>query len=187
MAPPLLPSTRLMSCPACAEHVKVHESSCPHCGAEIGGARLTGAAAVLMSLALTACGGKGGDSDTATTTMTIGSDSTTGSDSTGSSDTGGTDTMQVTSSSMPEPEYGVPVTTTTAEPDYGVPSTDPTTGTTGATDATETDSATETDTDSSTETDTDTGGGEPEYGVPQTTSSTTAEPDYGVPQTTGTT
>jgi len=186
MAPPLLPSTRLMSCPACAEHVKVHESSCPHCGAEIGGSRLTGAAAVLMGLALTACPGKGGDTDSASTTMTIGSDSTTDSGESGSSGTSGSDTVQVTSSSMPEPEYGVPVTTTTAEPDYGVPSTDPTTGTTGATDATETDSATETDTDSSTETDSDTVG-EPEYGVPQTTSSTTLEPDYGVPQTTGTT
>jgi hypothetical protein len=165
MAPPLLPSTRLLSCPACAEHVKAHETACPHCGAEIGGSRLAStAAAVLMGLALSACPGKGNDSDTATSTMSTGTgDSTTG-NSTGGSESSTTDAVTSSGTTqLPEPEYGVPVTETTAEPDYGVPST---TGTTGETDPSS--------------------GGEPEYGVPQTTG-TTAEPDYGVPGTTSST
>lgn len=181
MAPPLLPSTRLLTCSACAEHVKTHETTCPHCGADMPGPRLSGAAAMLMGIALTACPGKGGDSDTAGMTMSGGTGDTTASGG------GDTDTDAVTTgntgggtTNLPEPEYGVPVTTTTAEPDYGVPSTDPSTG------------GTTVDTD-----DTDSGGtlGEPEYGVPETTTaepdygvpqtSTTAEPDYGVPQTTG--
>src|SRR5262245_11552904 len=59
MAPPLLPSVRLVLCPGCAEHVRSQEPRCPHCGLEIPrehGSRA--AAAVVMGLALAGCTGK---------------------------------------------------------------------------------------------------------------------------------
>ncbi|HEY0136553.1 MAG TPA: hypothetical protein VGB85_20865, partial [Nannocystis sp.] len=37
MAPPLLPVTRLVVCAACAEHVKVSDDRCPHCGVTLPG------------------------------------------------------------------------------------------------------------------------------------------------------
>lgn len=173
---PLLPSTRLVACPSCREHIKSSDTACPHCGAEFraaDGRIVRAASAVLMGLALAGCPDKGGDSSGSTgndTDMT--SDATdepmltdVGEAEYGAPVTEGFETLG-------EPEYGVPQTTGTGtgtgtggEPDYGVPAT---TGTGGETDATG--SGTETV-------------GEPEYGVPSTTSG--PEPDYGVPSTTG--
>jgi hypothetical protein len=163
MAPPLLPNllpvTRLITCSACAQHVKSNESSCPHCGAELRGSEsraLRAAGAVLIGLALSGCADKepdtGSDSDgmtgTAGTTDASGSTGDTGATETGSDSSGDT-----TSTGGPEPEYGVPMTT--AEPDYGVPSTDPTTG--------DTDSASTGDTASTGDSASE--GGEPLYGA----------------------
>lgn len=128
MAPPLLPITRLIACPDCAEHFKSNESRCPHCGADnhgIEGRAVRAAAAVLMGLVLSGCPDK--DPDPTTTT-----DGTEGSSGSGSgSDTGGSSTGAGSSGTtfMPEPEYGVPATTSGPEPDYGVPGTDSTAGT----------------------------------------------------------
>lgn len=123
MAPPLLPITRLIACPACAEHIKSNESVCPHCGAENRGAEgraARAATAVLMGIMLSGCPDKEPDP-----TSSDGTDSGSGSGS--SSDTGGSSSTGDDSSGTtftPEPEYGVPVTTSGPEPDYGVPSTE---------------------------------------------------------------
>ena len=138
MAPPLLPITRLIACPACAEHFKSNESSCPHCGADNRsldssreGRAVRAATAVLMGLALSGCPDKEPD-PTTTTDGTEGSGGS-GSGSETSASTTGADSSGTTFT--PEPEYGVPVTTSGPEPDYGVPGTDSTagTGTTGMT------------------------------------------------------
>ena len=167
MAPPLLPTTRLIACPSCQEHVKVGERVCPHCDSSLGttgGIIGRAAAAVLMGLALASCNGKDDPepeygvpatesssvsaSEATTGTSTGDSDATTAGSESASGTTGSTGSTSI------EPDYGVP---TTAEPEYGVPTTTSTTSTVT---------------------------GEPEYGVPDT-SSTTAEPepDYGVPDT----
>ncbi|HEY0136554.1 MAG TPA: hypothetical protein VGB85_20870 [Nannocystis sp.] len=160
MAPPLLPNllpaTRLIACSACAQHVKSNESSCPHCGAELRGSEsraLRAAGAVLLGLALSGCADKEPDTASDSEGMTGTSGTSGATDATGS-DTGatgtGSDSSGDTSTGGPEPEYGVPMTT--SEPDYGVPSTDPTTG----------------DTDASTgdtASDTSSGSGEPLYGA----------------------
>lgn len=141
MAPPLLPITRLIACPACAEHIKSSEPQCPHCGAEnrsVEGRAARAATAVLMGLALSGCPDKEPGPTTnsgSSTDSEASSGSDTGSDTGGSESSGsGTD-----SDSMPmttaEPEYGVPVTTS-GEQDYGVPATDSDSGTGGTTDAT---------------------------------------------------
>lgn len=70
MAPPLIPTTRLSQCHACSEHVKRAEELCPHCGAALADTRASGAAAVLMGLALTGCPDKGPDTTSATTDPT---------------------------------------------------------------------------------------------------------------------
>lgn len=150
MAPPLLPITRLIACPACAQHIKSSETQCPHCGAEnraAEGRAARAATAVLMGLALSGCPGKdpgpttnsasGTDTEdssgSGTETDTDTGSSTTGDASSGSGSGSGTDTMTMTSA---EPEYGVPVTTS-GEQDYGVPATDSDSGS-GTGDATDT-------------------------------------------------
>jgi hypothetical protein len=51
----LLPNTRLVVCPACAEHIKAQDPSCPHCGRERPQAGTLTAAAVALGLALAGC------------------------------------------------------------------------------------------------------------------------------------
>jgi hypothetical protein len=170
---PLLPSTRLVACPACREHVKTDAAACPHCGAALPSVnRLGFASAAIVGLALSGCP----DKDTMTTAepeygvatteplASTGNDTEPGTGTgTGTSMTAGTGTMSGTGTTMePQPDYG----TATFEPEYGVPTTDATTST---------------GTSTSTGTTTMGTGGEPEYGVPETSS----EPDYGVPGTTG--
>jgi hypothetical protein len=163
MAPPLLPTTRLTTCPACAEHVKLSESTCPHCGAELprrGGV----VAAVAVGLAMSGCPGK----DDPTTTSTV-SEADYGVAATTLSDTSETGTETGTgtdpSTTAGEAEYGVATTadettesptTTAGEAEYGVP---------------------QTGTDTDTDTDTSTGG--------ETTATATSngEADYGVAAT----
>jgi hypothetical protein len=180
---PLLPSTRLVACPACREHVKSDAAVCPHCGVGFPERNRFGfASAAIVGLALSGCPDKdmmttaepeygvattepmtstGSDTDAGTGTTTAGTGTTT---------TAGTGSDSVSVSG--EPDYGVPTTDFTGgEPEYGVPETS-TSGTTtsGTTTAGTTTSGTTT---AGT-------GGEPEYGVPETT----AQPDYGVPDTT---
>lgn len=175
MAPPLLPSTRLVACPACREHVKTDAATCPHCGADLPSYNRLGHAmsAAIVGLALTGCPKAEPDYGVATfePITETGNDTESGSDTdtgtgtgTGTSMTAGTGTMSGTGTTIePQPDYG----TATFEPEYGVPTTDATTSSTG--------------TSTSTGTTTMGTGGEPEYGVPETSS----EPDYGVPGTTG--
>ncbi len=130
MAPPLLPITRLIACPACAEHFKSNESSCPHCGVDnrsLEGRVVRAATAVLMGLALSGCP----DKDPDPTTTTDGTEGSGGSGSGSGSGTAASSTGEDSSGTTftPEPEYGVPVTTSGPEPDYGVPGTDSTAGT----------------------------------------------------------
>jgi len=152
MAPPLLPITRLIACPVCAEHIKSNESICPHCGGQVRGADgrvLRGASAVLLGLALSGCPNK--EPEPTTT-----GDTGTGS-SGGETDTEADTDTEAGTTLIPEPEYGVPVTTSVSgEQDYGVPATDSASGT-----------ATDTDTDTDTDTGTGTGGTGPEplYGA----------------------
>jgi hypothetical protein len=165
MSPPLLPSTRLVACPACREHVKTDASTCPHCGANLPNTNRLGHAmsAAIVGLALSGCPKVEPEYGVATVEpMTeTGNDTDTGTDTgtgtgTGTSMTAGTGTMSGTGTG----------TASTFEPEYGVPTTDATTST-----------GTSTSTGTTTTTTTM---GEPEYGVPETSS----EPDYGVPGTT---
>ncbi len=152
MAPPLLPITRLIACPACAEHFKSNESQCPHCGVDnrsAEGRTARAATAVLMGLMLSGCPDK--EPEPSGTGTDTGTGSGSGTDTDGASSTGtgtGTDTDASGTTFMPEPEYGVPVTTSGPEPDYGVPGTS-----TG---------------DTTTTTTTTTSGGEPLYGAGST-------------------
>lgn len=143
---PLLPSTRLVACPACREHVKSSDGTCPHCGAELRGegwvTRAAGAA--LVGLALSGCPDK--DETSVTSPEPEYGVATSGA----VTDSSGGSSGSTTATSV-EPEYGVPQTgsaTGTPEPDYGVPGTSGTSTTSGSSSAT---------------------GPEPEYGVPQTT------------------
>lgn len=158
MAPPLLPITRLIACPACAEHIKSNESICPHCGGQVRGADgrvLRGASAVLMGLALSGCPNKEPEP---TTTGDSGT-SSSGGDTDTDTDTDSGTTM------IAEPEYGVPVTTSVSgEPDYGVPATDSVSDSVSGT-ATGTGTGTDTDTDTDTGTGTGGTGPEPLYGA----------------------
>lgn len=109
MSRPLLPTTRLIACPACAEHFKSDESRCPHCGAEPRGpdSRVAVAAtAVLLGLAL------GGCPDKAAAPTDAGQPGGPAADN--------------RPAAQPEPAYGSPVTPvpTNPEPEYGVPMTD---------------------------------------------------------------
>ncbi len=152
MAPPLLPITRLIACPACAEHFKSNESQCPHCGVDnrsAEGRTARAATAVLMGLMLSGCPDK--EPEPSGTGTDTGTGTGSGTDTDGASSTGtgtGTDTDASGTTFMPEPEYGVPVTTSGPEPDYGVPGTS-----TG---------------DTTTTTTTTTSGGEPLYGAGST-------------------
>jgi hypothetical protein len=154
MAPPLLPITRLIACPACAEHFKSNESQCPHCGVDnrsAEGRTARAATAVLMGLMLSGCPDK--EPEPSGTGTDTGTGTGSGTDTDGASSTGtgtGTDTDASGTTFMPEPEYGVPVTTSGPEPDYGVPGTS-----TG-------------DTTTTTTTTTTTSGGEPLYGAGST-------------------
>ena len=153
MAPPLLPITRLIACPACAEHFKSNESQCPHCGVDnrsAEGRTARAATAVLMGLMLSGCPDK--EPEPSGTGTDTGTGTGSGTDTDGASSTGtgtGTDTDASGTTFMPEPEYGVPVTTSGPEPDYGVPGTS-----TGDT--------------TTTTTTTTTSGGEPLYGAGST-------------------
>lgn len=141
MAPPLLPSTRLSQCPACSEHVKRGEDACPHCGARLADTRASGAAAVLIGLALTGCPDKGPDTTSASAgeseTTAIGESTLAG---TGSGESGGESTVATTEPIPPsESDYGVPTsdsfTGTMTEGTSGTgetSATDPSTTTTGA-------------------------------------------------------
>ena len=111
MAPPLLPITHLVQCSACAEHVRVQETQCPHCGARrtAEGSSLA-AAAVAMGLALAGCTGanKVDEKKIEPTKQPA-------------------EVIQPLPA-RPEPigptaEYGVPMTRRGMEPDYGVPAT----------------------------------------------------------------
>jgi len=108
MAPPLLPTTRLVQCSACAEHIRIQESQCPHCGARrtAEGASLA-AAAVAMGLALAGCTGAN------------------------KADEKKNEPVKQAPAEVVQPvqhdpigptaEYGVPMTRHGGEPEYGVP------------------------------------------------------------------
>ena len=109
---PLLPTTRLVQCLACSEHIRAHESRCPHCGArQPGETSSLAATAVAMSLALAGC---------------------TGASSVPAKDDKKAEPAPVTKEVLtpvkkaepigPTAEYGVPVTREPiGEPEYGVP------------------------------------------------------------------
>ena len=156
---PLLPSTRLVACPSCREHIKSSDIACLHCGAEFraaDGRIVRAASAVLMGLALAGCPDKGGDSSGSTSNDT---------------DMTSDATEQPMLTDGGEAEYGVPQTTETSTSTGTSTST-----TTGETGGTETVGGTVGETAGETFS-------EPEYGVPSTDSG--PEPDYGVPSTTG--
>lgn len=134
--------SRLIPCSSCHSHVRIDDSECPHCGATLRTTSSMRVPAVLMGLALAGCPNDPGEpeygvADTGpsttgvTTTDTDGSDSGTDTGSGSGSATGMTDdgtssgTSAEGSSSVGEPEYGVPETSSTSagEPDYGVPET----------------------------------------------------------------
>lgn len=110
----LLPSTRLVVCPSCAEHIKAAELRCPHCGAErprVDGVSAA-ATAVLMSLTLAGCTGaapRPGDADPTRASKSA-------------------PAKQDAPVSAPEPAYGVPMPPRPdprsdppgPEPEYGV-------------------------------------------------------------------
>jgi hypothetical protein len=160
---------RLIPCPSCHSHVLLSDSACPSCGATL---RTTTAPRVattlLLGLALAGCPGEdgddsAGDSAPASTSATDGTTTTDGATSTTNATTT-TTADSITISGSGDAAYGVPDT--------------------GLEDTTATDTGTGTETETGTETDTV---GEPEYGVPETTTDgmdTVGEPDYGVPETT---
>jgi hypothetical protein len=135
---PLLPSIRLLQCSACSEHVKLADSQCPHCGAAIavpgtiGRVVLTAAAVVGMLSSRVSEPDYGVPvTDSITATDTEDTAATDGDSSTGAPTGSATETGEVTetdtgssddtgTTSMPEPEYGVP-STTAGESDYGMP------------------------------------------------------------------
>lgn len=150
---PLLPSTRLLACPACREHVKSSDGTCPHCGAELRGegwvTRAAGAA--LVGLALTGC-----PDDNKTSATSIEPEygvATSGMTTAGTDSSGGS-----TAQTSVEPEYGVPQTSsatgTGPEPEYGVPQTTTDASTGGSSSSSGSTGGT---------------GPEPDYGVPGTT------------------
>lgn len=133
---------RLIPCPSCHAHVMVGDRTCPSCGTAIRTTAAPRITTVLLGLALAGCPGDdgddtAGDSTTASsngtgTTMAATDDGTTTADSiTGSggvdygtadfgdelsgTDTDGTGTGTGTdgTTSIGEPEYGVPETTGT--------------------------------------------------------------------------
>lgn len=137
---------RLIPCPSCHSHVIVGDLECPSCGTEVRTTTAPRVAGVLaLGLALAGCPG-----DDSTTT------------------------------SVGEPEYGVPATSTSTT---GMPATE--TGTTDAATSTSSggggveygtaDAGIDTSDTTGTDTDGTSGGtataGEPEYGVPATTTS----------------
>jgi len=158
MGSPLLPITRLTACPACAEHVKIGEETCPHCGALLGGPRGLRAWAAGLALAgvmLASCNEGKDDSTIDTAAETIYGVTYPG--STGTTDGSGATTGE---SMTGEPTTGA---TTTSTGSTGAPTTggDDTTTTTGT--------GTSTGSDTGSTDDTGSTGSEPDYGVPQTT------------------
>ncbi len=105
---------RLVACPACGVHVRVDEPRCPHCDAALRDAQGVVArspAAVLMGLAIAACGGDDGSTNTSLEpeygvpqTESVSATDTDSATSTDSSDSF-------------EPEYGVPQTDDTTAAD----------------------------------------------------------------------
>ncbi len=189
MAPPLLPLTRLISCPACAEHVKTSEESCPHCGAALPGpagrlARAAGAA--LLGVMLASCSEVQALYGVATTSEAT-TDTPNPTETTGATDP---TTMAATEGNTTgEPTGGMSGTQGETGETTGT-GTDESGGTTVDTEATGTGDSSGSESGSGTMTDGPeygvpgtTTGPEPEYGVPGTTT-TGDEPDYGVPGTT---
>ena len=177
MAPPLLPVTRLVVCVGCAEHVKVSEDRCPHCGATMPARAGLLARAAIVGVMLVGCTeaqavygvpvtvGDAETGDPAMTEPTTGN--TTGEGTTSTDSTGGSGSA----SSEGETTGAGPTTTGATTTATGSEGSETGTGT-----------GTETGTGGETDTDTGTATAEPEYGVPMTT--TGPEPDYGVPGTT---
>ncbi|MEX1361723.1 MAG: hypothetical protein AB1Z98_01250 [Nannocystaceae bacterium] len=135
---------RLIPCPHCHAHVMLDERRCPHCSTELRTAFAPRAATtLLLGLALAGCPGDDTTDDGAGTQGT-----TAPTSGTATASGTGTDTTSDGSIGSGGVEYGTVDT-----------SMDDDTGTTGGTDSTGTDSASGTETL-----------GEPEYGVPETTS-----------------
>jgi len=138
---------KLIACPSCHSHVRADEGACPHCGGHVrndAGVVARTTTAVLMGLALAGC--PADDDDTSDTASTIGDEDTEyGVPATeGTTDASSTsDTGDMTSTGIGEPEYGV--------------------ADTGGFETTGGSSSSGTDGSSSS------GGGEPDYGVPETT------------------
>jgi len=159
MAPPLLPVTRLVVCVACAEHVKVSEDRCPHCGATLPARAGLLARAAIVGVMLVACNeaqpayGVPETGDPTMTGPTTGN--TTGEGPTSTASTGGSGSA----SSEGESTAAGPTTT------------GPTTTATGS-EGSDTGTGTGTGTGGETDTDTGTATAEPDYGVPMTTTGT---------------
>jgi hypothetical protein len=134
---------RLIPCPSCSSHVLPDERECPHCGVSLRTIGAPRVAAVVVGLALGGCiipqpaygipdpsgtegtegtagTGTGSDTDSAGTMsggMTDGMTGTVGSEgtSTGMADSTTGDTEASTdTTSVGEPEYGVPETTSSS-------------------------------------------------------------------------
>jgi hypothetical protein len=122
---------RLVACPSCSAHVHWGTNACPHCGQAIpAGAVGRTAGAVLMGLTLAGCPGDdvGGpvpqpEYGVPATESGEPIDDTGSEASTGHEDGTGTGAETDATTSVGEPEYGVPETSSVGEPDYGVPET----------------------------------------------------------------
>lgn len=120
---------RLIPCPHCHAHVMTPERTCPHCGGSMPSGPSLRAPAVLMSLTLAGC--PVGEPEYGVADVSSGStsmsqatdgdtDAQTGSGSGSGSESGGSDSGSGSSSSTGMADTG---TTSVGEPDYGVPET----------------------------------------------------------------
>jgi hypothetical protein len=150
---------RLVACPGCSVHVKLEEGTCPACGRtlrdEQGRVSRT-AGAVLMGLALVACGDKddtdGGDSSGSGSETSDTGTGETGETGEGTGTSGTSDGTDATGDAT----GNATMSTDAGEAEYGVPDT-----------GLETDTSTTDGTDTGTSDSTDSGV-EPDYGVAET-------------------
>lgn len=119
----LLPTTRLVTCPACRELTRLEEAACPHCGAALRSAegRRLAAAALALGIAVSGCAEDPKDPTTGSEVAGLyGTPTTMDTDTTGMTDTAASSTSGFEVTGL----YGTPTTAT---------ETDPTPGSTGAT------------------------------------------------------
>lgn len=123
---------RMTTCPNCANHIRVTDSVCPHCGTRHRTVSNPVVPMVLLGLTLVGCPADDGDDSTSSDTTT--SDTDGDADTTTETGTTGDTSTDETTTDPGDSEYGVPDTgfetdTTTdsetdaGEAEYGLPDT----------------------------------------------------------------